>query len=51
MNGTTNSNGTAAFAYKVSRHATAGTYSVQATVTSSTTGAAAVGASTSFTVQ
>jgi hypothetical protein len=51
MNGTTDSNGTATFTYKLSRHAAAGTYQVQANIASMTKGATTVGASTSFTVQ
>jgi hypothetical protein len=51
QSGTTGSNGTILFAYKVSKRAVAGTYAVQAN-TSPTTGASStMGASTSFVVQ
>jgi M6 family metalloprotease-like protein len=51
MTGTTDSNGNAAFTYKLSKRATAGTYQVQGYITPATRGAAALGASTTFTVQ
>jgi M6 family metalloprotease-like protein len=50
MTGTTGSNGVASFTYKVSKHAAAGTYQVQAST--NTSGASSTtGASTTFTVQ
>jgi hypothetical protein len=51
MTGTTGTNGVAAFTYKLSKRAAAGTYQVQAYITPTTKGAATLGASTSFTVQ
>jgi len=51
MTGTTGTNGVAALVYKVSRHAAAGIYQVQANMSSSTKAAATAGASTTFTVQ
>jgi uncharacterized protein YfaS (alpha-2-macroglobulin family) len=49
--GTTGSNGTVSFNYKLNKRAPAGTYQVQASTTSTTGGAATMGASTTFTVQ
>jgi hypothetical protein len=51
MTGTSSSNGVATFTYKLSKRAAAGTYQVQAYITPVTRSAAALGASTSFTVQ
>jgi len=51
QSGSTGSNGTVSFSYKLNKHAAAGTYQVQASPASTTGAAATIGASTTFAVQ